>query len=107
MRRVTAVRFVTASLPLAMILLCVPVYQSVPIGAAVVAGEVQPRAAVSSEMRFTYMARSNFLIEVGDIRILLDGYITRLPESVFVGGSEGDSVSRQARRSRTWRRFNS
>lgn len=85
MRRVTAVRWVTACVPMVLILLSAPAYQS----ASLVTGALQPRAAVSPEMRFTYMARSNFLIEVGDIRILLDGYITRLPESVFVGGSEG------------------
>lgn len=50
----------------------------------------QSRKSASPEMRFTYMARSNFLIEVGDIRILLDGYLTRLPETVFVGGSKGE-----------------
>lgn len=85
MHRVTAVRWATACLPLAMILSSASAYQSASPGT----GALQPRAAVSPEMRFTWIRLSSFLLEVGDIRILLDGYITLLPESVFVGGSEG------------------
>ena len=37
------------------------------------------------QVRLTWMSVTNWLFEVGTTRILLDGYITRIPEAAFSG----------------------
>ena len=45
------------------------------------------RAAAPEHVRLTWMSVSNWLIEVGQTRIVLDGYISRIPEAAFSGPS--------------------
>ena len=45
------------------------------------------RAAAPEHVRLTWMSVSNWLIEVGQTRIILDGYISRIPEAAFSGPS--------------------
>jgi L-ascorbate metabolism protein UlaG (beta-lactamase superfamily) len=42
------------------------------------------------------MSISNIYYELGPLRILTDGYITRLPQSAFFGGGGGLATTRQA-----------
>jgi hypothetical protein len=44
----------------------------------------------------TWMSISNIYYELGSLRILTDGYITRLPQSGFYGGGGGLANTRQA-----------
>ena len=37
----------------------------------------------------TWMSISNIYYELGSLRILTDGYITRLPQDAFFGGGGG------------------
>lgn len=45
----------------------------------------EARAAESRapEARLTWMSIGNWLFEVGDVRVLMNGYITRIPQDVF------------------------
>jgi hypothetical protein len=43
----------------------------------------------------TWMSISNVYYELGSLRILTDGYITRLPQSAFSGGGAGLATPRQ------------
>ena len=43
----------------------------------------------------TSMSISNVYYELGSLRILTDGYITRLPQSAFSGGGGGLATTRQ------------
>lgn len=45
------------------------------------------RAAAPEHVRLTWMSVSNWLIEVGQTRIVVDGYISRIPETAFSGPS--------------------
>ena len=44
----------------------------------------------------TWMSISNIYYELGSLKILTDGYITRLPQSAFFGGGGGLARTRQA-----------
>ena len=44
----------------------------------------------------TWMSISNVYYELGSLRILTDGYITRLPQNAFSGGGGGLATTRQA-----------
>jgi hypothetical protein len=44
---------------------------------------------------FTWMSISNIYSDIGPVRILTDGYITRLPQSAFFGGGGGLAHTRQ------------
>jgi hypothetical protein len=47
------------------------------------------RAAGPTFVDMTWMSISNIYYELGSLKILTDGYITRLPESAFSGGTSG------------------
>jgi hypothetical protein len=44
----------------------------------------------------TWMSIANLFYELGSLRIVTDGYITRLPESAFFGGGGGFAQTRQS-----------
>ncbi|HVY22455.1 MAG TPA: hypothetical protein VG962_03805 [Steroidobacteraceae bacterium] len=50
---------------------------------------VNLHAATPDHVDLTWMSITNMYFEVGDQRILADGYFTRLPESNFYGGGGG------------------
>jgi hypothetical protein len=54
------------------------------------------RAAGPAHVDLTWLSISNVYHEVGDLRILTDGYITRIPQSAFFGGGGGLASTRQA-----------
>ena len=54
------------------------------------------RAAGPSSVDITWMSISNTYFELGPLRILADGYFTRLPESAFSGGGGGLARTSQA-----------
>ena len=54
------------------------------------------RAAGPSYVDMTWMSISNVYHELGSVRVLIDGYITRLPQSAFFGGGGGLASTRQA-----------
>ncbi len=54
------------------------------------------RAAGPLHVDITWMSISNTYFELGPLRILADGYFTRLPESVFSGGGGGLANTSQA-----------
>jgi L-ascorbate metabolism protein UlaG (beta-lactamase superfamily) len=54
------------------------------------------RAAGPPYVDMTWMSFSNMYYELGSLRILTDGYITRLPQSAFFGGGGGLASTRQA-----------
>ena len=53
------------------------------------------RASGPDHVDLTWMSISNVYYELGALRILTDGYITRLPESAFFGGGGGLANTRQ------------
>src|SRR5262245_25839349 len=71
------------------------------IRVATIAGLIGACALVSVDAagpRFvdiTWMSISNVYYELGSLRILTDGYITRLPQSAFSGGGGGLATTRQ------------
>jgi L-ascorbate metabolism protein UlaG (beta-lactamase superfamily) len=52
--------------------------------------------AVPQHVDITWMSISNVYYEVDSLRVLTDGYITRLPQSAFFGGGGGLASTRQA-----------
>ena len=54
------------------------------------------RAIGPDHVDLTWMSISNIYYELGSLRILTDGYITRLPQSAFYGGGGGLAHTRQA-----------
>ena len=54
------------------------------------------RGAAPSSVDITWMSISNVYYEVGDLKVLTDGYITRIPQSTFFGGGGGLGQSREA-----------
>lgn len=54
------------------------------------------RAAGPSHVDLTWLSIANVYYELGALRILTDGYITRLPQSAFFGGGGGLAATRQA-----------
>jgi hypothetical protein len=69
-------------------LYCVRVAQLVALMALVV-GATRYRAAPPSHVDITWMSVTNMYYDLGHLRILTDGYITRLPRSAFFGGGSG------------------
>ena len=57
---------------------------------------VPVRATGPSHVDLTWISISNVYYELGPLRILTDGYITRLPQSAFSGGGGGLANTRQA-----------
>jgi hypothetical protein len=57
---------------------------------------VSVQAAGPAFVDITWMSISNVYYELGPLRILTDGYITRLPQSAFSGGGGGLATTRQA-----------
>jgi L-ascorbate metabolism protein UlaG (beta-lactamase superfamily) len=53
-----------------------------------------PRAAGPSHVDITWLSITNIYYEIGPLRILTDGYITRLPRSLFSGGGGGLAKAR-------------
>jgi hypothetical protein len=53
------------------------------------AGALSRHAAKPTYVDITWMSVTNMYYEVGDQRILTDGYITRLPKDAFFGGGSG------------------
>ena len=54
-------------------------------------------AHAADHVDITWMSITNMLFDFGDTRVLADGYITRLPESIFSGGGGVDVTSRAMR----------
>jgi L-ascorbate metabolism protein UlaG (beta-lactamase superfamily) len=54
-------------------------------------------AHAADHVDITWMSITNMLFDFGDTRVLADGYITRLPESIFSGGAGLDVTSRAMR----------
>jgi hypothetical protein len=54
------------------------------------------RAAGPDHVDLTWLSISNIYQEVGALRILTDGYITRIPQNAFFGGGGGLASTRQA-----------
>ena len=52
-------------------------------------------SAPSTHVDLTWMSISNVYYEIGSLRILTDGYITRLPQEAFSGGGGGLATTRQ------------
>jgi hypothetical protein len=60
------------------------------IGLAVVAGVMAPlRAARPSYVDITWMSISNMYYQIGSLKVVTDGYFTRLPQTAFSGGGGG------------------
>jgi hypothetical protein len=66
------------------------------IGCAAVCAIAPLRAAGPSYVDMTWMSISNIYYEIGSLRILTDGYITRLPQRAFSGGGGGLAATSQA-----------
>ena len=54
-------------------------------------------ARAADHVDITWMSITNVLFDFGPTRVLADGYITRLPESIFSGGGGVDVTSRPMR----------
>jgi len=69
-----------------------------PLAAAVAlvmaAGMTMP-AAGPSFVDITWMSISNVYYEIGRLRVMTDGYFTRIPQSAFFGGGGGLAQTRQ------------
>jgi len=59
------------------------------IGLVAVCLMAPARAAGPSYVDMTWMSISNIYYQIGPLRILTDGYITRLPQAAFSGGGGG------------------
>lgn len=57
---------------------------------------VPARAAGPAYVDLTWMSIANVYYELGSLRILTDGYFTRLPQSAFFGGGGGLAQTHQA-----------
>jgi hypothetical protein len=58
---------------------------------------VAGNARAADHVDITWMSITNVLFDFGQERVLADGYITRLPESIFSGGGGVDVTSRAMR----------
>src|SRR6185503_11938729 len=61
--------------------------------ALVIAGRTQ--GAGPSFVDITWMSISNVYYEIGPLRVMTDGYFTRIPQSAFFGGGGGLANTRQ------------
>lgn len=66
------------------------------IGLVVLCTIAPVRAVGPSFVDLTWLSISNVYYELGSLRILSDGYITRLPQNAFFGGGGGLAQTRQA-----------
>jgi hypothetical protein len=66
------------------------------IGSLALCAIAPVRAVAPSSVDITWMSISNVYYELGALRVLTDGYITRLPQSAFFGGGGGLATTRQA-----------
>ena len=57
---------------------------------------VSARAAGPAYVDITWMSISNLYYELGPLGIVTDGYITRIPQSVFFGGGGGLAQTKEA-----------
>jgi hypothetical protein len=64
---------------------------TVALSATIAAGAGRP-----AHVDITWMSISNMYYEVGGLKILTDGYFTRLPQSAFSGGGGGLAKTNQA-----------
>jgi L-ascorbate metabolism protein UlaG (beta-lactamase superfamily) len=53
------------------------------------------RGASVDHVTMTWMSISNMYFEIGDLKVLIDGYITRLPPADFYGGGGGLAYTRR------------
>jgi L-ascorbate metabolism protein UlaG (beta-lactamase superfamily) len=53
------------------------------------------RAAGPASIEITWLSISNIHLEIGDLRVLIDGYITRIPPGDLYGGGGGAAYSRR------------
>ncbi|MES1256516.1 MAG: hypothetical protein ABUS56_12950 [Acidobacteriota bacterium] len=65
-------------------------------GTLVLAGLSRARAAGPAFVELTWMSVANVHFAIGDLRILADGYITRVPRESFFGGGGGLAQTHQA-----------
>src|SRR5580765_4120457 len=70
--------------------------RSIVITLAALWAAVTASAVAPSFVDLTWMSISNIYYELGTLRILTDGYITRLPQNAFFGGGGGLATTRQA-----------
>lgn len=70
--------------------------QRMVLCAAIVAAVVPLSAAVPTHVDITWMSIANVYYELGPLRIITDGYFTRIPQSAFSGGGGGLAHTRQA-----------
>ena len=68
---------------------------------AVVAAVTPASAAGPSFVDITWFSISNMYYELGPLKIVTDGYITRIPQSAFFGAAAGWRA-RTSRSSLTW-----
>jgi L-ascorbate metabolism protein UlaG (beta-lactamase superfamily) len=57
-----------------------------------VAGPLQAESPKPAQVFLTWMSVTNWLFEVGNIRIVMDGYISRIPQEAFSGLSFATAV---------------
>jgi L-ascorbate metabolism protein UlaG (beta-lactamase superfamily) len=62
------------------------------------AGEVRAQDQVPDHVSITWMSVTNIYYELGSLRILTDGYISRIPREEFYGGGGGYAFTRHAHR---------
>lgn len=53
-------------------------------------------SAAPTEVRLTWFGISNWVIKIGDLDIMMDGYMTRIPQDNFYGGGGGLAYTRTA-----------
>jgi hypothetical protein len=70
-------------------------FRTLVLGLLIVSALSPARAAGPSFVDLTWLSISNVYTEIGPLRILIDGYITRLPQSAFFGGGGGLGQTRQ------------
>jgi len=63
--------------------------------ALAVAGTMTASAARPSFVDITWFSISNVYYEIGPLKVITDGYITRIPQSAFFGGGGGLAHTRQ------------
>src|SRR5262245_32232513 len=67
------------------------------IGVSVV-GVALPQRGGLDHVDITWMSISNMFYEIGSLGVVIDGYITRIPQSEFYGGGGGLAYTRKAYR---------
>jgi L-ascorbate metabolism protein UlaG (beta-lactamase superfamily) len=70
--------------------------KTLAIASAAVIAMVPAQAAGPQHVDITWMSISNVYYEFDSLRVLTDGYITRVPQSAFFGGGSGLASTRKA-----------